>query len=98
MISRKEFNDVVGLQKQVDNTINELNKLKINILDSPLYNNFYCILDRYFEAHTTSGEALDLLYWWLYEDDKILYEGDKELNLSDPNELYSYMLHKGYWK
>lgn len=93
MISRKEFNDILGLQKQVDNTINELNKLKM------LYNNFYCLLDRYFEAYTTSEEALDLLYWWLYEaDDKVLYEGDKKLDLSDPNNLYSYMLQKGYWK
>lgn len=66
MITKKQFIKAYNLLKDLDEFVNELSDLKIDIIESKLFNG-YNIFDILVDVSFTE-EGADIISWYVYED------------------------------
>lgn len=100
-ISKKIFLQIIHDIKKEDERLDQIATfLESNIITgyanlNPFVfrNTIELILEEIF-----TEEGFDLIFWWLYEDvEKVIYEGESEIQLKTEEDLYEYLI-KNYVK
>lgn len=88
----KTLKEIIELHKHFSNYIDKLSDLHIEIIDTPIWNDFYELFDKMITSSFNEVQA-DYIFWWLYEDvDKIIYMDDKEeVDVTELEDLYKYL-------
>lgn len=88
----KTLKEIIELHKHFSNYIDKLSDLHIEIIDTPIWNDFYELFDKMITSSFNEVQA-DYIFWWLYEDvDKIIYMEDKEeVDVTELEDLYKYL-------
>lgn len=87
----KKYESILDKMEDVLNTRGGLHESDFNIAVEELMSIF-------FDSHFTE-EGCDMIYWWLYEDvKKIIYDEDKEINITDIEDFYDYLITHEYAK
>ena len=73
MITKEKFIEIIKLHLAQDATIDKMQELGIQIMESPLVEFGFLMFENLIE-HTFNIEGRDWVFWWLYE--KKLLEGE----------------------
>ena len=90
----QQFKNIINKVNSFDDCFNKLSELGIELIDSPLYDNFFSMFEDLIRL--SYGEiGLDYVLWWLYEsveDKRIFDENDTEIaNLETVEDLYNFL-------
>ena len=92
MMTKEQFVGIINAIKKEDKKYEEIEEVLSK------YSDTYIIFNRDLEAYIVKeldkyfGDS-DNVSWWLYEDvEKVIYEGDKKIDVSTPEKLYDNLL------
>jgi len=95
MISKEEFCKAIALIRQQEETDRTFAKALELVVDGRFV---YGTENKYLEAasHLLSSifrDTSDWISWWLYEDvEKVIYDGDNEIPVETPEQLYDFLV------
>ena len=93
-MNKEAFIKTINKYKQFIDASDKLNDLGIDLSEGPITDAIDAIFDAWL-AEFLNEEDIDIIYWWLFEDvDKIIYDGDEEINVEDIEDLYNYLCKK----
>jgi len=93
-VNKEAFIKTINKYKQFIDASDKLNDLGIDLSEGPITDAIDAIFDAWL-AEFLNEEDIDIIYWWLFEDvDKIIYDGDEEINVEDIEDLYNYLCKK----
>ena len=104
MITKKQFVKIINKLKKVNDFVNKTND-EARELDDAIMSDFYNTMSLSISHENIVVELLenmfndtDLIGWWLYERDygreegTVIWEDDKEIDLSTAEKLYDYLI------
>lgn len=83
MITKEQFEEFIENYYLFDNYVNELQKLQIDIIETPLFNQFAKLNDLFLTTNFTE-EGVDWINWWLYE--RVSFTGEINAAYDDSGE------------
>lgn len=93
----EDFKQLITLIQNASKYIDTLYDLNVDITNSVLLDSYYKITDKYLNTIVKNGEALDLIYWYLYENvDKVITVKDKSIDVSDIKDFYNFLATNNY--
>ncbi len=93
-MDKESFIKTINKYKQFIDTSDKLNDLGIDLCEGPITDSIDAIFDAWL-TEFLNEEDIDIIYWWLFEDvDKIIYDGDKKINVEKIEDLYNYLCKK----
>ena len=94
MITKEEFIDFIEVHEKFNNDIDLLYDLKIDIINSFLFEAFGKVCDMLLNAAFTP-DGVDWINWWLYEGKNLyteerlpVYINDEKVLIETPDELW----------
>lgn len=100
MITFKEFNEMISLNKEFNLKLEELEEVlgHADLFEIRLVQIAFSFFDNYIMSHFTK-EGSDLVFWWLYESvPKVIYDSEVEYNVEDLEDLWDYIVKNNYLK
>lgn len=94
MITKEEFIDFIEVHEKFNNNVDLLYDLKIDIINSFLFEAFGKVCDMLLNA-TFTPDGVDWINWWLYESKDLytkerlpVYINDEKVLIETPDELW----------
>lgn len=94
MITKEQFEEFIKNYYLFDSYLDKLQKLQIDIIETPLFKQFAKLNDLFLTTNFTE-EGVDWVNWWLYE--RVSFTGEinaayddsgEEIDLSSPSKLW----------
>ena len=92
MLTLEALKEILEFHKKFTDYTDKLADLGIELIDTPVWNNFYEMFDKIIIISFNEVQA-DYIFWWLYEDvEKIIYHSDgSKTDVTELEDLYKYL-------